>query len=69
MLTVVLAAELKDAGIKVNAADPGYTATDLNGRRGTQTIPEGAAAAVHLALLADDGPSGGFFSAAQIEPW
>ena len=38
MLTVQVAAELKDSGIKVNSADPGYTATDLNGRRGRQTI-------------------------------
>jgi hypothetical protein len=30
---------LKDSGIKVNSADPGYAATDLNGRRGHQTIP------------------------------
>src|SRR5262249_29991975 len=40
MLTVQLAAELRDAGIKVNSADPGYTATDLNAHRGHQTIPE-----------------------------
>jgi NAD(P)-dependent dehydrogenase (short-subunit alcohol dehydrogenase family) len=33
MLTVQLAAELKDSGIKVNSVDPGYTATDLNGHR------------------------------------
>jgi NAD(P)-dependent dehydrogenase (short-subunit alcohol dehydrogenase family) len=43
MLTVQLAYLLRDTAIKVNAADPGYTATDLNGHRGTQTIPEGAA--------------------------
>jgi NAD(P)-dependent dehydrogenase (short-subunit alcohol dehydrogenase family) len=41
MLTVQLAYLLRDTGIKVNSADPGYTATDLNGHRGTQTIPEG----------------------------
>jgi NAD(P)-dependent dehydrogenase (short-subunit alcohol dehydrogenase family) len=56
MLTVQLAAELRDSGIKVNSADPGYTATDLNGHRGRQTIPEGAAVAIRLALLPDDGP-------------
>ncbi|MBC7735485.1 MAG: SDR family oxidoreductase [Bacteriovorax sp.] len=69
MLTVQLAAELRVAGIKVNAADPGYTATDLNGHRGHQTVAEGAAAAVRLALLPDDGPTGGFFSAEQPQPW
>jgi len=66
---VQLAAELRDTGIKVNSADPGFTATDLNAHRGLQTIPEGAAAAVRLALLPDDGPTGGFFSASHPEPW
>jgi NAD(P)-dependent dehydrogenase (short-subunit alcohol dehydrogenase family) len=69
MLTIQLAAELKDVGIKVNSADPGFTATDLNGQRGNQTIPEGAAVAIRLALLPDNGPTGGFFSADQREPW
>ncbi len=69
MLTVQLAAELKGTRIKVNAANPGFTATDLNGHRGTQTVPEGAAAAIRLALLPEDGPTGGFFSADRQEPW
>jgi NAD(P)-dependent dehydrogenase (short-subunit alcohol dehydrogenase family) len=69
MLTVQLAVELQDAGIKVNSADPGFTATDLNAHRGRQTIPEGAAAVVRLSLLPDDGPTGGFFSASNREPW
>jgi NAD(P)-dependent dehydrogenase (short-subunit alcohol dehydrogenase family) len=69
MLTVQFAAELKDAGIKVNSADPGYTATDLNGFRGQQTVPEGAASAIRLALLGDDEPTGGFFSSSQQVPW
>jgi NAD(P)-dependent dehydrogenase (short-subunit alcohol dehydrogenase family) len=69
MLTIQLAAELRDAGIKVNSADPGFTATDLNNHRGHQTVAEGAAAAIRLALLPDDGPTGGFFNAAGQEPW
>ncbi|WP_426287457.1 SDR family oxidoreductase [Luteibacter sp. E-22] len=69
MFTVLLAAELKDHGIKVNAADPGYTATDLNGHSGHQTIPEGAAEAIRLALLPDDGPTGGFSNSDGAEPW
>jgi len=69
MLTVQLAAELRDIGIKVNSADPGFTATDLNGHRGRQTIPQGAAEAVRLALLDEDGPTGGFFATEGSEPW
>jgi NAD(P)-dependent dehydrogenase (short-subunit alcohol dehydrogenase family) len=68
MLTVQLIAELQDAGIKVNSADPGF-ATDLNAHRGRQTIPEGAAVAVRLALLPYDGPTGGFFGESNPEPW
>jgi NAD(P)-dependent dehydrogenase (short-subunit alcohol dehydrogenase family) len=69
MLTVQLAYELKDTSAKVNSADPGYTATDLNGNRGYQTVPQGAAEAVRLALLPDDGPTGGFFSNEGANPW
>jgi NAD(P)-dependent dehydrogenase (short-subunit alcohol dehydrogenase family) len=69
MLTVHLAYLLRDTAIKVNSADPGYTATDLNGHRGTQTIPEGAAEAIRLALLPDDGPSGTYSDRKGIVPW
>ncbi len=69
MLTVQLAYELRDTPIKVNSADPGYTATDLNGNQGTQTIPEGAAEAIRLALLPADGPSGTYSDSKGIVPW
>jgi len=49
-----------NTSIKVNSADPGFTATDLNAHRGRQTIPEGAAAAVRLALLPDVVPREAF---------
>jgi NAD(P)-dependent dehydrogenase (short-subunit alcohol dehydrogenase family) len=68
MLTVQLAYELRDTSIKVNSVDPGYTATDLNQHRGSQTIPEGAAEIIRLALLAD-GPTGTFSNAQGIVPW
>jgi NAD(P)-dependent dehydrogenase (short-subunit alcohol dehydrogenase family) len=69
MVTVQYAKELASAGIKVNAADPGYTATDLNGHRGTQTVEEGARASVNLALIGDEGPTGGFFDAHGPARW
>jgi NAD(P)-dependent dehydrogenase (short-subunit alcohol dehydrogenase family) len=69
MLTVQLAYELRDTPIKVNSADPGYTATDLNGNSGHQTIEEGAAETVRLALLPNDGPTGGYSDSAGTEPW
>lgn len=69
MLTVQLAYELRDTSIKVNSADPGFTATDLNGHRGTQTIPEGSAEAIRLALLPDDGPTGTYSDSNGIVPW
>jgi hypothetical protein len=53
----------------VNAADPGYCATDLNGHSGPRTPAQGAIAAIRLALLPDDGPTAGFFSEDGVEPW
>jgi hypothetical protein len=46
----------------VNTADPGYTATDLNGFRGTRTVEQAAVVIARLATLPADGPTGGFFS-------
>jgi NAD(P)-dependent dehydrogenase (short-subunit alcohol dehydrogenase family) len=69
MLTVQLAWELRDTAIKVNSADPGYTATDLNGNSGHQTVEEGAAETIRLALLPANGPSGGFFETAGPRAW
>jgi len=69
MLTVQLAYELRGTAIKVNSVDPGYTATDLNQHRGTQSIPEGAVEIIRLALLPDDVPTGTFSNAQGIVPW
>jgi NAD(P)-dependent dehydrogenase (short-subunit alcohol dehydrogenase family) len=58
--TIGLAAELKNTPIKVNAASPGYTATDMNNFRGTQTVEQGAIIPVRLATLPPNGPTGTF---------
>ena len=68
-VTLAFAKELANTKIKVNAADPGYTATDLNQHRGTRSVAQGAAIAVKLATLTDDGPNGGFFNDEGAEPW
>ena len=58
MITAMYARELRDTPIKVNAANPGYTKTDLNRNSGFRSVAEGAEASVHLATLPADGPSG-----------
>jgi NAD(P)-dependent dehydrogenase (short-subunit alcohol dehydrogenase family) len=55
--------------MRINAVDPGYTATDLNAHRGIQTIPEGAEAIVQAACLGPDGPTGGYFDREGTVPW
>jgi NAD(P)-dependent dehydrogenase (short-subunit alcohol dehydrogenase family) len=55
--------------IRINVVDPGYTATDLNAHRGTQTLTEGTDAIVALATIGPDGPTGGFFDRFGTVPW
>jgi NAD(P)-dependent dehydrogenase (short-subunit alcohol dehydrogenase family) len=62
-ITLAMAIELESTGIKVNAACPGYTRTNLNNYTGTQTVEEGAREPVRLALLGPDGPTGTFSNA------
>ena len=61
-LTIQFANELADTNIKVNSASPGVARTDMGGANAPFSIEEGAAPAVWLATLDDDGPSGEFFS-------
>jgi NAD(P)-dependent dehydrogenase (short-subunit alcohol dehydrogenase family) len=67
--TVRLANELRPKNVKVNAACPGYVATDLNGHRGSRSIQQGAEIIVRLATLPDDGPTGGFFDDTGRVAW
>ncbi|MEW9518498.1 SDR family NAD(P)-dependent oxidoreductase [Streptomyces tubercidicus] len=55
--------------MRINAVEPGYTATDLNRHEGTQTVEQGAEIIVRMAQLSPDGPTGGFFDAAGPIPW
>ena len=68
-ITVSYAKALKEFGIKVNAANPGYTITDMNGGQGDQTVEFGAHASVFLATLPDDGPTGSFYDKDGVHAW
>jgi NAD(P)-dependent dehydrogenase (short-subunit alcohol dehydrogenase family) len=68
-ITVQFAYELRDTRIKVNAADPGYVATDMNRNQGVRSVEQGAATPVRLATLPADGPTGGYFNDAGAIPW
>jgi NAD(P)-dependent dehydrogenase (short-subunit alcohol dehydrogenase family) len=60
-ITVSFAKALADRGVRVNAAAPGYTATDLNGHKGPRTVQQASEIIVRLATLGADGPTGGYF--------
>jgi len=72
--TIVLAYELQDTAFKVNAVDPGYTATDFNHHSGPGTVEDAAARVVKYATIDQNGPTGGFFSddnnpETGVSPW
>lgn len=68
-LTVILADEVKDFNILVNAMTPGWVRTRLGGMKAPRTTAEGAETAVWLAMLPDDGPRGRFFKDREEFPW
>jgi len=69
MFTIHLANELKSSSIKVNAAHPGWVKTEMGGQEAPLEIEDGAKTSVELALLANDGPTGGHFHMGQPIPW
>ncbi|MEV5569896.1 SDR family oxidoreductase [Spirillospora sp. NPDC052269] len=67
MITVRYAAAFPE--MRINAVEPGYTATDLNQHAGHQTVEEGAEIIVRMAQVAPDGPTGTYADAAGPLPW
>ena len=72
--TILLAYELKDLPFKVNAIDPGYTATDFNQHSGPGTVESAAAFIIDHTLTEHDAPTGKFFSndiedESKVSPW
>jgi NAD(P)-dependent dehydrogenase (short-subunit alcohol dehydrogenase family) len=68
-ITLAFAADLESTRIKVNAACPGFTATDLNNFQGTRTVEQAAREPVRLALLDASGPTGTFSNEDGPVPW
>ena len=68
-VTLSFSKELAAAAIKVNAADPGYTATDFNGHSGYRTVQQAAAGIVWLASQDASGPTGGYYFEQDRVPW
>ncbi|SFD91606.1 SDR family oxidoreductase [Flavobacterium phragmitis] len=72
--TVTLAYELKDLGFKVNAIDPGYTATDFNHHSGPGSVESASSFIIKHTLTDENGPTGKFFSndiedESEESPW
>lgn len=67
MVTVRYAAAFPQ--VRINAVEPGFTATDLNARSGTQTVEQGAGIIVRMAQIGPDGPTGTYSDAAGPLPW
>ncbi len=67
-LTRTMAGELRREGVLVNAVCPGWLATDMGGPGG-RPVGDGERSVLWAALLADDGPTGGFFRHGEPLPW
>ncbi|BDM74091.1 short-chain dehydrogenase (plasmid) [Streptomyces nigrescens] len=67
MITIQYAKAFPD--MRINAVEPGFTKTDLNGNTGTQSVEQGAEIIVRMAQVTPDGPTGGYFDAAGTLPW
>jgi NAD(P)-dependent dehydrogenase (short-subunit alcohol dehydrogenase family) len=67
--TIHLAHELRATKIKVNSAHPGWVKTDMGTDAAPMEIPEGGKTGVELALLGEEGPTGGFFHLGKTLPW
>jgi NAD(P)-dependent dehydrogenase (short-subunit alcohol dehydrogenase family) len=66
--TILLAYELRDTSFKVNAVNPGQTATDFTGHAG-HSPAHAAQVVVKYVLLPADGPTGQFVSEDGATPW
>lgn len=72
--TITLAYELRNLPFKVNAIDPGYTATDFNHFNGPGSVESAASFIIKHTLTDENAPTGKFFSndiedESEESPW
>ena len=67
--TIHLAHELRGTKIKVNSAHPGWVKTEMGGKLAPLELEEGIKTSVRLALLPEEGPTGGFYYLEESLPW
>ena len=67
--TIHLADALRGTKIKVNSAHPGWVKTDMGSDAAPMDVVEGAKTEVMLAMLPEDGPTGGYFHLGKALPW
>jgi NAD(P)-dependent dehydrogenase (short-subunit alcohol dehydrogenase family) len=67
--TIHLAYELRNTGIKVNSAHPGWVKTEMGGEQAPMALEDGSQTSVSLATLPAEGPTGGYFHQGKPLPW
>ena len=68
-LTLILADEVRDSDILVNAMTPGWVRTEMGGKSAPRSPEEGADTAIWLALQPDTGLTGKFFMDRKVVSW
>lgn len=68
-LTLIMADELKDENIKINAVCPGWVHTDMGGDMAPISPGRAAKDIVHFALIDAKGPTGSFFRNKRPIQW
>ena len=68
-LTLIMAQELRDNNIKVNAVCPSWVSTEMGGKMAPVTPKAAAKDIVHFAILGETGQTGGFFRYKKPIPW